>query len=221
LATKPKPVSEAWLREHYEAKRLDCVVIGRMLGKDPKTIWSWMRHYGIPTRPRGDATRLPKNGRATGFKLSQAHKDILRAARLRDGRKPYLKNGKHWLQLPGAVHPNWRGGVTPERQAFYCSADWKAACVAVWHRADAKCERCGVNHREPGRRGSFHVHHIVSFQVRELRAEPTNLALLCAPCHRFVHGKVNVGREFLGACANLRAAVQQGRQGTLFAQGGA
>jgi len=44
----------------------------------------------------------------------------------------------------------------------------------------------------------FHVHHIVSFAVRELRAAVSNLALLCEDCHRFVHSNANTACEFLG-----------------------
>lgn len=42
-----------------------------------------------------------------------------------------------------------------------------------------------------------HIHHIVSFAVKGLRAEVTNLALLCVACHRYVHSKRNVDREYL------------------------
>lgn len=33
----------------------------------------------------------------------------------------------------------------------------------------------------------------------ELRAVPSNLALLCRPCHLWVHSRQNVNREFLAA----------------------
>lgn len=113
---------------------------------------------------------------------------------------PYLlADGSHAMKgRTGANHPSWKGGVTPERQAFYASPEWREACCAVWHRADAQCERCTADHRDHSQRGSFHVHHIVSFAVRELRASVSNLALLCRDCHLFVHSKKNVTGEFLG-----------------------
>jgi predicted HNH restriction endonuclease len=117
---------------------------------------------------------------------------------LLDGRVPYLKNGVHWLKgRPSSDHPTWKGGITPERQSFYSSREWKTACVAVWKRADAKCERCKKDHRILGNRGTFHVHHIVSFRVKRLRSKVSNLAILCAACHRFVHSKKNKKKEFL------------------------
>jgi predicted HNH restriction endonuclease len=46
-------------------------------------------------------------------------------------------------------------------------------------------------------RGTFHIHHVVSFMVRELRAEPDNLVLLCKKCHLFVHSRKNKTSEFI------------------------
>lgn len=193
------------LRRWYWDERKNCVEIGSLVGRDPKTVWSWMATAGIPTRRRGGASSPGSfsPGQVSAFKGKRhtlANRERFRTISIADGRVPYLKNGKHHLKgKRGADTPNWKGGHTPERQAFYSTAKWRAACVAVWHRADAKCERCGADHRllTKEERGSFHVHHIVSFRVRALRADPTNLALLCAGCHRFVHSKANESREFL------------------------
>ena len=43
----------------------------------------------------------------------------------------------------------------------------------------------------------FHIHHVVSFADKELRAEPSNLVLLCEACHQFVHSRENLTREYL------------------------
>jgi hypothetical protein len=43
----------------------------------------------------------------------------------------------------------------------------------------------------------FHVHHVWSFQLRETRANPVLMVLLCRPCHLFVHSNANTTREFL------------------------
>jgi hypothetical protein len=202
LAAKPKPVSEGWLREKYHGENLDCVQIGKILGRDPKTIWSWMKHYGIETRSRGHNTdHLAKDGsQFLGRKHREETKELIRKARLRDGRVPYLlKDGTHAMKgRTGEDHPSWRGGVTPERQALYGTTEWKSAVKAVWSRADACCERCGKDHRNiDRRRDRFHIHHILPFWTRCHRANPYNLALLCEPCHRFVHSPRNLDREFL------------------------
>lgn len=53
LKAKPKPVSREWLVMEYVTKERNCVQIGAELGRDPKTIWAWLRHYAIPIRSRG------------------------------------------------------------------------------------------------------------------------------------------------------------------------
>ena len=92
----------------------------------------------------------------------------------------------------------WKGGITPERQSFYNSPEWKATIRAIWIRDQCTCQRCG---RKPPRHGPKHnrghVHHIVSFQVRELRLDLDNLVLLCADCHRWVHSRANILKELV------------------------
>ena len=235
LAVKSKPVSQEWLVREYLDRNRNCVQIGSELGRDAKTVWSWLRHYGIPTRARGTASssswfrrgyrnaadgrrrsEVPRKRRARrtsssessrkeqrnvwiGRHHSQETRERLRAIALADGRVPYDPViGSYMKGRRGALATNWKGGITPERQAFYASQEWRVACKAVWRRANALCERCGADHRDSSRRSTFHVHHIVGFAATALRAVIGNLALLCGTCHRFVHSKANIASEFLG-----------------------
>ena len=197
---KDKP-SSAWLIDEYIEKRRTCNDIAKDVGKDPKTVWSWLKSYGIPVRPRGGASSSGsfKKGVSTwkGKTHSVETKMKIREARLRDGRVPYLKNGEHWLKASGSTHPMWKGGVTPERQALYASVEWADAVKSVWSRDNATCQRCGKHHNAAKTRGTFHIHHIASFMVRELRAEVSNLILLCEGCHRWVHSKENAEKLFI------------------------
>jgi len=206
LTWGPSPslgIDRAWLEARYITEGLDCVQIGRLVDRDAKSVWVWLRHFGIPTRTRGGHTmthafRKGAPSLFTGLKHTAEAKAKIRALRLADGHAPYIRDGKHWLHtVPSDQHPHWKGGVSPERQAFYASAEWKQSVKAVWHRDGAACRRCTVHHNTRERRGTFHIHHIVSFAVRELRAELSNLVLLCKSCHLFVHSKANVAREFL------------------------
>lgn len=95
----------------------------------------------------------------------------------------------------GELSSNWKGGITPERQEFYQSIEWKKACGFVWKRDNALCQRCKIKNNEGV---PFHIHHIVSFKNKEIRANPDNLILLCKICHNYVHSKSNKHREFLG-----------------------
>jgi len=109
-----------------------------------------------------------------------------------------IRSKKHWglageqngmYGRTGENSSNWKGGITPERQEFYISDEWKKACSEVYKRDNAQCQRCG-------NKDNLHVHHIVTFANKELRADIDNLVLLCAKCHRFVHSKKNNNREY-------------------------
>jgi 5-methylcytosine-specific restriction endonuclease McrA len=82
----------------------------------------------------------------------------------------------------GSTNPNWKGGVTPERQALYASAEWRRVARAVRKR-DGGCVECG-------QRTDLHVHHIKSFAEHpDLRLDPDNLVTLCRAHHHDKHRK--------------------------------
>lgn len=198
----------------YTDLRWGCPDIGWLYQRDATTVHYWLRGAGIPTRHRGTDARqhFPRGHQLRlGAKHTPETIEKVRAASLARGAVPYLRDGKHWLA--GAApenNPNWAGGATPERQEFYRSPEWKAASRAVWVRANACCERCGLDYRTVDREAeAFHVHHIVPFAVRELRAAVDNLVLLCRPCHLFVHSKANARREFLPPESQVHSALEE------------
>lgn len=194
-----------WLVREYVENRRSTNDIAREIGRDSKRVWAWLRDYGIELRPRGtDYGQNFKPGQSSAFAghtHTEANRKRLSDARLHDGRVPYLKDGVHWLHATGRKPASWRGGVTPERQAFYTSPEWRAAVKEVWARDNATCQRCTKRHNGSRSGGAFHIHHIVSFQVEALRADTENLILLCAECHRFVHGKRNEDQILIGEAA--------------------
>ena len=197
-----RPISVEELRRLYIDEKLSANDIAKIVGRNSKRVWEWLALDGVETRPRGHDVRQhikPGDQLALGRKLSDDHKQRLREERVVDGSKGLFRNGVHVLKgRKGVLHPRFKGGLTPERKRFYSSDEWKAACVEVWRRANARCERCGLDHRMIDRSVmKFHVHHVISFQVRATRADPNNLRLLCAPCHRFVHSRQNTARELL------------------------
>lgn len=180
-----------WLISQYIDMRKGADRIAREIGRDPKRVWEWLKNYGIPVRPRGtDYGQCFKKGYrgSVGRKLTDAHKEILRQARLKDGHVPYLKDGKHWLHHPGMKSPNWKGGISPERQSVYSSLQWKDAVKIVWERDNHTCQICGI-HQNESMDKKFHIHHIVSFHIKELQCEVSNLTLLCPKCHKTKHTK--------------------------------
>lgn len=195
--------SKEWLFSEYVTKKRTANDIAKTENKDAKTIWTWLKKLGIETRSRGGASSSGSFKKGSNVWEGKKHTDEtklkIRNARLKDGRVPYLKNGEHWLKnISNEKHPNWKGGLSADRQSIYASQEWCDAVKAVWKRDKAVCQRCGKNHNDELNRGNFHIHHIVSFMVRELRTDVNNLVLLCKDCHKFVHSKKNINKEFIG-----------------------
>lgn len=197
---RQKPVDRDWLYEKYVVEGLDCTAIAKIVKRNSKRVWEWLRDYGIPTRPRGSvlAQRFqPGHTNCVGRVLSVTTREKIRQARIREGSVPYLKNGVHHLKgKRGAAIPTWKGGITPERQSVYGSQEWKEAVKAVWKRDNATCQRCKKHHNTAQHRGTFDIHHIAGFEHVALRCEVSNLVLLCEACHYWVHSNDNTERMF-------------------------
>lgn len=167
----PKPFWErAWLYEEYVTKGRAANAIAKDFEVTEEAILFWLRKHGIPARSMTE-----------------------------------IRSVKHWgaegeanpmFGKRGAEAPSWKGGVTPERQAFYSSREWATAVKQVWKRDKAKCQRCRKTAPKIGR--GHHIHHRIAFGVTEIRANLGNLVLLCRTCHHFVHSLKNTSREFLG-----------------------
>lgn len=194
--------TKEWLESEYLDKKKSANQIAREIGRDPKRVWEWIRDYGIGTRSRGtDYGNAFKKGQESAFKgmkHTEETKAEIKRISIKQGRKPYMKDGVHWLKHDGAVSPMWKGGITPERQSFYSSPEWVDAVKKVWERDNAICQRCGIHHNTAKARGTFHIHHIISFMVKEKRADVDNLILLCKKCHLWVHSKNNINKQLIG-----------------------
>jgi len=159
-----------WLWQKYVEEELSMGDIASMFNVTEGAIKFWLDKHQIPKRTVQEARQVKKWGL--------------------DGPDNPMWNKK------GELNHNWKGGVTPERQSFYMSREWKDACSFVWQRDQATCQRCGLNKKEQ-RDMPFHIHHIISFENKELRAKTGNLALLCECCHQFVHSRRNKANEFI------------------------
>lgn len=157
-----------WLINAYVVQSRSTGDIAKEFGVTDAAILFWLRKHEIPRRSISNARAI-----------------------------------KHWgvsgsdnpmFGRTGKDNPNWSGGGTPERQSFYASLEWRNTRKYIWKRDKAICRRCG---HQPTKRNQLAIHHIVSFRVKELRAEPSNLALLCRPCHAWVHSRENENREFI------------------------
>lgn len=190
-----------WLVEQYFSLGKNCNQIAKEIGRDAKSVWNWFEWYGIELRKRGadssPGTFERGHKRGVGRIHDESTKEKIRQARLRDGHVPFLKNGEHWLKsISKEFHPNYKGGVTPERQGVYSSKEWSEAVKFVWKRDNATCQICKIRQNEC-REKKFHIHHIESFANKLKRTDPDNLVLLCPTCHKFVHSKNNKNSLFI------------------------
>lgn len=177
--------------------------IAKMVNRNPKRVYEWIKDYNIPTRPRGSnyGQQFTKGQTSAfkGCKHSDKNKENLRQLRLKDGHVPYLIDGVHWLHKTGRKPASYRGGVTPERQQIYSSEKWEDCVKYVWKRDNYTCKRCGKNWKIRQKdEKTFEIHHLYGFaEYSMLRCNPDNLVLLCHKCHKYVHNKKNINREFL------------------------
>ena len=158
-----------WLVENYVKQERSTGDIAKGFGVTDAAILFWLKKHGIDRRSLSEARKLKHWG------LSGVDNPM-------------------WNRR-GDLNHNWKGGITPERQSFYVSQEWKTACSNVWKRDNATCQRCSLDKRESADM-PFHIHHIKSFADKELRADETNLVLLCEACHHFVHSKKNTKNEY-------------------------
>ena len=221
-----KPITRDELKHLYVDRGLGTYAISRIVRRDPKRVYQWLRNYEIPlrsrrwsiqpkTQPYHDREWLVREYVAKKRSAAEIAAEfgvdentiLFFLGRLLIPRRTTaeVRAHKHWgatgetnpmFGRTGASNPHWKGGVTPQRQAFYLSTEWKRACAEVWKRDKATCRRCGQKSKSGS---TLHVHHIASFAVRSLRAKASNLILLCRECHRFIHSARNV-RKALLAC---------------------
>ena len=158
-----------WLDHEYTTLGRSAAEIGKDFGVGDTAIHFWLHKHGIPRRTVSDARKL-KHWGASG------------------------SDNPMWNRK-AELNPNWKGGASPIRQAFYASSEWKQVARSVWKRDKGTCQRCYVHKTKTSAR--YHIHHIVSFSNELLRASQENLIVLCTPCHRFVHSRKNINREFL------------------------
>ena len=220
-----KPVDRAWLVQKYINEGLGTYQIAKLVNRNPKQVFHWLKGYGIPIRQRTWSIDADKSkpyqqedwlrnayvtqGKSTGDIASEfgvTEENILFFLRRYGIDRRTVSEAraiKHWgssgernpmYGKRGAEVPNWKGGITPERNAFYSSVEWKRVARAVRARDRWTCQRCGKGNL--GRR-NLHLHHLISFAVESERANPDNLITLCKSCHLWVHSNANVNREFI------------------------
>jgi len=160
-----KPYWDAkWLSAEYGDKTRSAAEIASQFGLHENAILYWLTKLGIKKRTMTEIRKAKRWG------CSGADNPMF---------------GKS-----GRLNPNWRGGLTPARQAIYSTREWKVACRAVRKR-DRACRLCaGARDTE--------VHHIERFAEAPLLVfDVNNMILLCNDCHKKLRGKERKWRKRL------------------------
>lgn len=190
--------TKEWLEHQYIELGKTANQIAKEIGRDPKRVWEWIRNYGLETRSRGSyvLNQFPKGREpwSKGKHLSDETKQKIREGQIKNS---HLR-GKFGKDHPrfGLRPKSWKGGIAGLRQTVYGTHKWKECVKAVWKRDDATCQRCNLR-KNNAKEIPFDIHHIVSFEVAELRTEVSNLVLMCEPCHYWAHTKKNQPNQFI------------------------
>jgi hypothetical protein len=171
-----QPEYRIWMKEQNPMKTIMA---------DPAKYEEWKKKHDIIVRSEDYLSSV--SGKKNHF-YGKTHSDITKQI-ISNFAKVRYKNPEN--------HPNWKGGITAERPAFYESDAWKYVAPLVWQRDKATCQRCGKIYNRKTYRFIMDIHHIIPFEYKEYRALMWNLILLCRKCHKIVHGKKNVTCEFL------------------------
>ena len=162
----PKPHWEKeWLYVAYIVEKRTIPELATLCGCTDSNITYWIKKHNIPFRSVSETRKFKYWGL--------------------EGEKNGMYNRRK------NENPNWRGGLTPERQSLCLTKEWKLIVQIVFKRDEYKCKKCGCHKTQ------LHVHHIVPFSVKELRLEINNLILLCKNCHSWVHSKKNVNKQMI------------------------
>lgn len=199
-----------WLDARYTSDGLSDRAIADMLGCPQHQVTLARRRLGIAGRPRGHNLRkgnghgqtvcnyMLRPGATVPF-AGRRHTDEARSAISRAAQRPRpcLRGSSNGMYgRTGSANPNYRHGLSPERQRVQSSAEYQEFLRRVEIRDGHHCRRCG---QYSAKKRGMHVHHIYAWEdFPELRTDVDNGVLLCRRCHEWVHSAENIDREWLG-----------------------
>lgn len=92
------------------------------------------------------------------------------------------QKGRKRPEISGPLHPNWKGGITKERDLLKGSMEYREWQCAVFKRDNWECQKCNKHG------GTLTAHHIRNFaDNKELRFALSNGVTMCPECHNRFH----------------------------------
>lgn len=158
-----------WLLREYVELGRSTGEIAAQAGCTDAAIIFWLKRHEIPRRTVSEARALK-------------HWGISGEANPMHGRT-------------GAANPRYVDGSSPERQRLYVQGAGRGFLRSILARDRYQCVRCSAPKDGPK---SLHVHHIKAWAGNiDLRFDKENAVTLCQTCHRWVHSRKNISREFI------------------------
>lgn len=194
-------ITKDWLEKKYTDEGLSTYKIAKIVNRDPKRVYEWLKDYNIPTRTRSEALKknswwaLGYDSALKGRNLSDETKKKISETRIE--RKIPGLSGKNnpMYGIKGDKHPNWKGGTTPERQKLYGTELWKEIVKTTFTRDNWVCQRCS---RKGTCKNGLHTHHLKAWaDYPDNRFDLDNLITLCRKCHNWVHSNKNINKEYI------------------------
>ena len=126
--------------------------------------------------PKGKAKFLCDCGNETIASFYSVRNGLTKSCGCLRKQNRFVKIGR------GKDHPNWKGGVTAERERFMQTAEYKAWRTSVFERDSYTCQSCSqVGY-------ALEAHHIEPYsKAKEKRVLVENGVTLCEDCHRDFH----------------------------------
>ena len=92
----------------------------------------------------------------------------------------------------GILHPNWKGGKTPENHRLRNTTEYSEWRHEVYKRDYWTCQMCKEKQKQ------LVAHHIKSFnEYHDLRYTISNGITLCRACHKRVHSEIGISTRFI------------------------
>lgn len=150
---------------------------------------------GIDINKKGWSICLCECGKKKSIENYSIKRGIAKSCGCYQKEKAQLTFKKMHESQKGKNHPNWKGGISTERELFHASKKTKEWKHSIYKKDNYTCICCGQKGYE------LNVHHIKPYAIYpELRLDENNGATFCVNCHREFHkqyGRKMIGKEQL------------------------
>ena len=100
--------------------------------------------------------------------------DVIRTRSEGPRKARYCTSACKAASLVGANNPQWRGGISERKSST-------RKIIASRIKAEGACQKCAATE-------GLHGHHVLNHADHpDLRDEPSNILVLCGPCHALEH----------------------------------